>query len=265
MAPSRGPIAQQLANGSQELEQTMGSSLSARRQYTLTKYDHRARPAERAAHRQFLCGKQRLVEAAHRVERFPGAEQVGTGGQSAEAHDESKRRHQHADRQREWLIEAEKGASPDGTMLDRREGGSECSSVDEGVRVYEDQEVAGGGASAGIPGAGDLPVVDRDHARSGRARNLRRPVCRRVVNDKQLVRSADFSGGRVERRERAAQQLLLVMGRDDERNHAAHDYRQVRAEAVFAIWPHGASRVCRTCAADCRKQHTAVNLQERAW
>jgi hypothetical protein len=37
---------------------------------------------QRAAHRQFLDGKQRLVELVHRVERLARTEQVGAGGQS---------------------------------------------------------------------------------------------------------------------------------------------------------------------------------------
>jgi len=76
--------------------------------------------------------------------------------------------------------------------------------------------VARGFARAGVSRGGNLPAIHRDYARSMRSREVCGSVCRCVVGYNDLVRFTDFSRSSVQRFERSSDQLLFVVGWNDE-------------------------------------------------
>ena len=73
--------------------------------------------------------------------------------------------------------------------------------------------------AAGISCGGDLPAVDAHHGRVVFAGDLGRGVGRSVVDDDDLVGPPGRADSRVDGLHRAAEARLLVVGRNDEREH----------------------------------------------
>jgi hypothetical protein len=90
---------------------------------------------------------------------------------------------------------------------------------DDRVGVDEKQALAPRGPAAGVSAGGDLPAVDAHHGRVVLAGDLGRGVGRSVVDDDDLVGPPGRAGRRVDRPHRAAAARLLVVGRNDEREH----------------------------------------------
>jgi len=80
----------------------------------------------------------------------------------------------------------------------------------------EDQAVAPRRRGAGVPRPGNLPVLDLDDPRAVCARDCGGVVRRAVVDNDDLVPDANLAGHGAQPLQRAAQQLLLVVGGDDE-------------------------------------------------
>jgi hypothetical protein len=100
--------------------------------------------------------------------------------------------------------------------LDRR---SHSGRGHDRVGIDKDERAAGRGLRARVPGAGNVPELDPNHARTIRVGDGGGAVGRGVVDHDQLVQLRESTRGGVDRHERPAQEPFLVIRRDDEGNH----------------------------------------------
>ena len=89
------------------------------------------------------------------------------------------------------------------------------------VRIDEKQPLALRGARAGIARGGDLPMIYAHNARVILSGDLRCRIGRRIIHNNDFVLPANCLSRAMDCLQCAAKLRLLVMRRNDERNHVA--------------------------------------------
>ena len=93
--------------------------------------------------------------------------------------------------------------------------------MDGRVRIDEKQPLALRGARAGIARGGDLPMIYADDTRVVLPRDFRCRIGRRIIHNDDFVLPANCLSRAMDCLQGAAKLRLLVMRRNDERNHVA--------------------------------------------
>ena len=88
--------------------------------------------------------------------------------------------------------------------------------ADPRIGVHEEEILALRGARACVPRGRDLASIDSKYFRATLRSNLRRRVCRRVINYDNFVRLRRAGSRGVNRDERRRELEFFVMCRDDE-------------------------------------------------
>src|SRR6185503_9181767 len=161
----------------------------------------------------------RFVEPAHRRKSAASTEQETTGRQASCPERPDQDRHEQPRIQRDCPVEFDGGATTGGAAAQSLDGRANYRLVHDGVRVDKDERIALRRASAGIAGGRDLAVSDADKYGAVAKSDDLGPIRRRVIDDYQFVRFADSPSCRVQGVKRSCEQALLVVGRDNERDH----------------------------------------------
>src|SRR5262245_6656012 len=88
------------------------------------------------------------------------------------------------------------------------------------VGVDKNEEVADGFFRPRVPSGGNLPAVEFDDASAVLCRDFLGPIRRGIASNDHFMRLGKFLAGFGDRGQRPSQQLFLIVGWDDEGDHA---------------------------------------------
>ena len=172
-----------------------------------------------SAHHQFLGTIERFVEPTHRRKSVASTEQETTGGQASCPERPDQDRHKQSRIQRHSSVEFNGGATTGRAAAQSLDGRANYRLVHDGVCVDKDEQIALCLSSAGIAGRRDLAVSDADKHSAVAMGDDRGSIRRCIIDDYQFVRFAYSPTCRMQGVERCSEQTLLVVGRDNERDH----------------------------------------------
>lgn len=165
-------------------------------------------------------GEVLLRETPDDIKGGAGAEEEAASDQPEGSGPEDSDGVQAASPEREPSVKGEDASATDGTGPEGIEARLDRRRSRLGIGINEEQDLPLGRTGPGVAGGGDLPVLDGDETGSGGAGDLRCLIGRGVVDHDDLVREPGRVRGAADRRQGGGKLLLLVVGRDDEREHA---------------------------------------------
>ncbi len=190
--------------------------LSPGRRHELPENHEPTLTTQRLAHGQLFRTEQRLIEATDGEVGLAGAEQEATARQPEYPVERDGDGSQSASVARQGPVEAKRAATADRTSTHGRDRRSHSGLGDDRVGVDEYEHLTIRFSRPRVACRGDLAAFHRDHPRPMLLRDRGGPVGRRVIHYDDFDWLAQCLRRVVDRAQRAAEEPLLVVRRDDE-------------------------------------------------
>jgi hypothetical protein len=216
---SHGSSKRQTYDDHKNFADGMCAQFSSRRGDCLSQDDESAIAPQRSAHDDFLGAIKAFVEATHGHEGAAGAEQEAAGGEARRPEQPGKDRHQQSCVQWDTFIELNRRPTPNGTATHGFYSSADNRIVHDRVGIHKDEQLTGCVLRAGIAGCGDLAMSDADDPSTVALGDEGRSIRRCIIDHNQLAGLIQTLRYGVQRIERCAEQSLLVVGRNNERDH----------------------------------------------